>query len=202
MDARTAAASLAAILGLVVTVLAVSDQWPFGNGVSAGERFPAASYIDDSGGRLGAADTIGVQGEPTQQQYVGDCNHSISACGDIIVEVPEGYFQRHPPPDVTAPTPEVKGWEKCDGISKIYPCVGDRREQAQNDLAAYLAVDSSEIHMINIELTEWPDTCLGVRRSDVACAEVITPGFRLVFEAEGRRYAYHTDFGSQVVGVE
>ncbi len=40
---------------------------------------------------------------------------------------------------------------------------------------------------------EWPDSCLGCAAPGTACATVITPGYRLVLEADGRSYTVHTD---------
>ena len=54
--------------------------------------------------------------------------------------------------------------------------------------------------MVVFEPVEWNDASLGCPKPDVFYAQVITPGFRLVFEHEGRRYEYHTNQdGSTVV---
>ncbi len=54
--------------------------------------------------------------------------------------------------------------------------------------------------LVAFEPVEWGDTSLGCPKPDVMYAQVITPGFRLVFEHEGRRHEYHTDQdGSTVV---
>jgi hypothetical protein len=46
---------------------------------------------------------------------------------------------------------------------------------------------------------DWPDACLGVTRPEVMCAQVITPGFRIVLAAQGREYEYHTNADGSVV---
>ncbi len=57
--------------------------------------------------------------------------------------------------------------------------------------------------LISIESAEWPDTGLGCPKPDRMYAQVITPGFKLVFEYLGRRYEYHTvEDGSTVVECE
>ena len=56
--------------------------------------------------------------------------------------------------------------------------------------------------MKSVEFVEWPDACLGIAQRDVACAEVITPGYRIILEANGATYEYHTDGGSRAVLVE
>ena len=70
------------------------------------------------------------------------------------------------------------------------------------DLARRLAVPEDQITVKTVEFVEWPDSCLGVTKRDVACAEVITPGYRIILEANGQTYEDHTDGGSQAVLVE
>ena len=55
--------------------------------------------------------------------------------------------------------------------------------------------------VVAFEPVEWGDASLGCPKPDVMYAQVITPGFRLVFEYEGQQHEYHTDQdGSSVVG--
>lgn len=46
-------------------------------------------------------------------------------------------------------------------------------------LAGWTGFPESEFRLTAIEAVEWPDACLGVRNPAVACAEVITPGYRV-----------------------
>jgi len=61
---------------------------------------------------------------------------------------------------------------------------------AKSDLAKRLGIDSSAI--LKVEPVEWPDSCLGCASPDTACAQVITPGFRIVLEAIGEEWVYHS----------
>ena len=57
--------------------------------------------------------------------------------------------------------------------------------------------------LICIEPVEWRDAGLGCPEPGMMYAQVLTPGFRLVFEYEGQQYEYHTDQdGSTVVECE
>ena len=40
---------------------------------------------------------------------------------------------------------------------------------------------------------EWPDACLGAGGPAESCALVVTPGYKLTFEADDGTYVYHTD---------
>lgn len=46
--------------------------------------------------------------------------------------------------------------------------------------------------VVRVEEVDWPDACLGAARPDEACAQVLTPGYRVVVEAGGRTIEYHT----------
>jgi hypothetical protein len=64
---------------------------------------------------------------------------------------------------------------------------------AKQDLAEKLGIDSSKIVVVSIEAVEWPNSCLGVLQKDVYCAQMITPGYQIVLQAEGQTYEYHTN---------
>ena len=66
-----------------------------------------------------------------------------------------------------------------------------------------LAIPYAGHALITFEPVEWPDAGLGCPKPGMMYAQVVTPGFRLVFEYEGRQYEYHTDQDdSTVVGCE
>ncbi len=66
-------------------------------------------------------------------------------------------------------------------------------------LVALLGLTADQITLVSVEEVEWPDSCLGVYRPEVACLQAITSGFRIVLEADGARYEYHTDTDGSVV---
>jgi hypothetical protein len=47
--------------------------------------------------------------------------------------------------------------------------------------------------IVSVESVEWPNACLGLAGPDEVCAEVITPGYRVIVERDGERITYHTD---------
>ena len=75
---------------------------------------------------------------------------------------------------------------------------------ARQALAATLGLQHELlVSIIKVEAVEWPDSCLGVSSPDAMCAQVITPGYRIQLEANGRQYEYHTnETGSQIVPLQ
>lgn len=62
----------------------------------------------------------------------------------------------------------------------------------------YLAVienlPAEEINVITFEPVEWPDSCLGVVVEGIVCAPVVTPGYKILLNANGSSFEFHTDF--------
>jgi hypothetical protein len=71
-------------------------------------------------------------------------------------------------------------------------------QAAVADLAERLNVEPVEVEVVEVQPLDWPDACLALARPDEACAQVITPGYRVLLSAEGRRYEYHTDLETAV----
>jgi len=61
------------------------------------------------------------------------------------------------------------------------------------ELAQWLAVDHKLITVLSVEAVEWPDASLGAPEPGKMYAQVITPGYRVVLEADGKMYELHGD---------
>jgi hypothetical protein len=57
----------------------------------------------------------------------------------------------------------------------------------------------SDAKVASAHAVEWGNACLGVDQPDVACAEVITPGWIIVLEAGDLAYEFHTDLNGNAV---
>ena len=55
---------------------------------------------------------------------------------------------------------------------------------------------------VRAAVPSWPDSSLGCPKPNMNYLQVITPGYRIVLEAQGRSYEYHTDTGKRVVRCE
>jgi hypothetical protein len=66
-------------------------------------------------------------------------------------------------------------------------------------LSKNLGLDASQIKVVSTEVVEWPDACLGITQEGVACAQVVTPGYRIVLEANGKQVEYHTNQDGTII---
>lgn len=64
---------------------------------------------------------------------------------------------------------------------------------AMQFLAQELKVPLDAITLQDIKEVDWPDSCLGVARKGQLCMQVITPGYRILFNAGQKTYEVHTD---------
>jgi hypothetical protein len=60
-------------------------------------------------------------------------------------------------------------------------------------LSESLGVSVDQITLVSTEAMEWPDGCLGIAQEGSACTQVITPGFRIILEANSKEVEYRTN---------
>ena len=63
---------------------------------------------------------------------------------------------------------------------------------AIDDLSKRTGIPKSDIKVVSVEAVQWPDTSLGCPQPDRMYAQVVTPGYRIVLEAGGKTYDYHS----------
>ncbi len=65
--------------------------------------------------------------------------------------------------------------------------------EVRSAAAAELGLGLDSVRIVSVEKVDWPDPCLGVPDPLESCAQVITPGYRIVLDANGQQVIYHTD---------
>lgn len=93
---------------------------------------------------------------------------------------------------LAAPRPDM-------GIDPVQPKAAF---MARDFLAAQLNIPSEQIKIVSAEAVEWSDSCLGLGKPEEICAQVITPGYKVMLEAEGKSYEAHTDQNGDVVRLK
>lgn len=71
--------------------------------------------------------------------------------------------------------------------------------EVRQDLAERLNITPEEIEVISVEAVDWPDTSLGCPEPGMQYLQVVTPGSRIVLEAQGQQYTYHTGGGNLIL---
>jgi hypothetical protein len=71
--------------------------------------------------------------------------------------------------------------------------------QAKADLARRLAITDDQVDLVELKAVVWPDASLGCPQPGMMYAQVLTPGYRVVLEAKGESYPYHTDKRQEMV---
>jgi hypothetical protein len=66
-------------------------------------------------------------------------------------------------------------------------------------LASALGIAANNITAVSSQIIEWPDSCLGSAAPDMACAQMVTPGYIVTLAANGQQYEYHTNGDASVV---
>jgi hypothetical protein len=106
---------------------------------------------------------------------------------------------------ITACAPEAAATEEPvsvypDGQSTQAPVdLPPAASEAITVLSENLGLSPDQIRLVSAEEVEWPDGCLGVQEEGVVCTDAITPGFRIILEANGREVEYRTnEDGTQI----
>ena len=77
---------------------------------------------------------------------------------------------------------------------------GDIETAARMLLADELDADAGSFRLDSSESVQWSDASLGCTEEGMMYAQVITPGYKLVFDFDGTSYAVHTNSdGSNMV---
>lgn len=65
--------------------------------------------------------------------------------------------------------------------------------EIQNQVSETLGVSLEDIQITGVEQMEWPDSCLGLGQANESCAQVVTPGWLVVFTIKGEEFRYRVN---------
>ena len=66
-------------------------------------------------------------------------------------------------------------------------------ENARKDLANRLKIDPDDVKQSSVEDDDFPDMSLGAAEDGEMSGQMITPGWRIRLEAQGKTYEYRAD---------
>lgn len=76
----------------------------------------------------------------------------------------------------------------------LSPAAQDAAEMLKDEVAEEVGVAPEELEVISAEEVQWSDTSLGCPEPGVMYAQVIVPGWKIIFlDAAGESYEVHTD---------
>ena len=66
-------------------------------------------------------------------------------------------------------------------------------ENARKDLAKRLNLNPADVKERSVEDSDFPDMALGAAEDDEMSGQMMTPGWRIRLEAQGKTYEYRAD---------
>jgi hypothetical protein len=82
---------------------------------------------------------------------------------------------------------------------KVIPGSEPALAAAVADLSAKIGVSPDRITLVSVEAGEWSDASLGCPQEGFMYAQVVTPGYLIIFAVDGSEYKYHTNQQDVVV---
>ena len=92
--------------------------------------------------------------------------------------------------------------DQLNKTAEVIPGSEEALAAAVEGLSEHTGLPPDRITLVSMETVEWRDSSLGCPQEGFMYAQVITPGYRIVLEADGQEYVYHTDQGPNAVLCE
>jgi hypothetical protein len=183
VPATAAVAILLAAAGAAFALTGGSDDEPGSGGAELARCTADAPNCDDTPGEGGS-----------DGGALGVCVEGVPDCVDTVVN-PGGD---EPSPDEPVSSDPNSGPTSGDGIDPNECSLTHNIDRCQEQAVALVTEDlvvrtGAEPILVSAESVEWPDTSLGNPQPGMFYAQVITPGFKIILEAGGAQYEYHTD---------
>ena len=196
--------TLAVLIGVLLAVGGTGADRDVGGNAAAERCAAGAEDCDDTGGSAlgvcveGVPDCVDTVVNPDGD--VGDCPADV-VCNDTGIN-PDEPVSSDPGAGEPPNSGDLVDPNECSAVHNIDACEAAATNLALDYLSARLDVKVEAIAVVSAEFVQWPDSCLGVTSDGVFCAEVITPGFRIILEHAGVQYEYHTDTAGNLALVE
>jgi hypothetical protein len=97
------------------------------------------------------------------------------------------------PPGLSTTPPSLAATPRGGDQVNLDPNLAQLVEKARADLAQRLVSPAESFTLKRAEQVEWRDASLGCPQPGMVYAQVITPGYLIVLETNGKEYEYHAD---------
>jgi hypothetical protein len=186
---------IAAVAGVLLLAAgaAFAVRGAFGDDEPAASAENAPDRANEDAGTEPALDQPG-------DGTAGICIEGTVDCDDTVVD-PDGEAVSDPakPDEPVTNDPGLIAPDECGLAENAGRCQEKVVATVREDLVSRVG---AEPDLVTVEYVEWPDASLGNPEPGMAYAQVITPGFKIVFEAGGAPYEYHTDLAGNFTLLE
>lgn len=142
-------------------------------------------------GGTSAAGTPGLNGTPGPIGGDDDPSQPPSATQPASMQQTPGAA----PPVGGATVVTTPGAPAGSGLTNnLPPVVASARTWLSNQLRTV----ETDVVLQNVERVSWPDSCLGLGSAGQNCAQVVTPGYRVIFYANGQTYEVRVDDAGRI----
>jgi len=130
----------------------------------------------------------------------------LAGCGqNISSNSPEATT--FPQQETVQATPMSSGQGAATPMTQPLPAPSDHAlrgliQKTKEDLAQRLAISTAQISLVEAAEVEWSDSSLGCPQPDMSYLQVITPGYRILLEANAQVYEYHSNRDTYVILCE
>lgn len=116
------------------------------------------------------------------------CTATEETAQSVVTEEPTGISPLQSPLESPLPTAE-------EPETDVAPLTGEESAimAATALLSKHEGLPPASLTVTSIAAVDWRNSCLGCAGPDENCLMVITPGYRLLFQAGDAQYAVHTD---------
>lgn len=147
------------------------------------------TYHSDMNSLLILCGTDGQPVERTEVSSAGEDAQTTKAVTPVSVELVEATGEAPHEGETLREIP-APGVPNSAGIVANY---------AAQKLATNLGLDVDDVEIVSVQRVEWRDSSLGCPRPGQNYLMVITPGYRIILEANGDQHEFHSDMQGNMV---
>ncbi len=151
----------------------------------------AVAGVFDSGSSAGPGD-----GE--QADTAALCVEGVEDCEDTVV-IPVDGDEDDAAADAPTPSDDEPGLPISDDLGDTDEGAALAIEAAFAALETMGGLTADAFDEIEVRAVDWPDACLGVETPGIACAQVITPGYVVLFDNGLLGFEFHTDTNGNAI---
>lgn len=124
-------------------------------------------------------------GNLAMESYPRQCNNEGE---NFIEEIDQPINLGNPTSADNAPPGSIHNLPVPDAVSAVRMLIADK-----------LGISEGLVIIMTAYKKDWPNACLGLALEDEICSQVITPGYEVTIQAQGREFIYHTNQDGSVL---